>query len=118
MSNVINFEVKSLYFLATEAVIKCPPKLRPSLDEVKEGILLDIVYQLDLRIRKTTDLRLYNQSLILMHKMLTFPMFAKLLRVGDKRSSLHKILQTAVDMHQHEQQFAGKSHAHPACSPM
>ena len=96
MSNVIKSEVKSLYILAAEAVIKCPPKLRPSLDEVKEGILFDIVYQLHLRIKKTTDCRLFDQSL--MHKMLTFPTFNKLLRVGDKRSSLHKILQAAVDM--------------------
>ena len=95
MSNVRNFKVKSLNILAAEAVSQCLPKLRPRLDELNERILFDIIYQLYLQIKTSTDFRLQVD----MYNMLTFPTFAKLLRVGDKRSSLHKILQAAVDMH-------------------
>ena len=96
MSNVRNFKVKSLNILAAEVVSQCLPKLRHRLDELNERILFDIIYQLHLQIKTSTDFGLQ----VVMHNMLTFPTFAKLLEVGDMRPRLHEILQTAVDIHQ------------------
>ena len=71
--------VKSLTILAAEVVTQCLPKLRPRLDKLNERILFDIIYQLYLQIKTSTDFGLQ----VVMYNMLTFPTFAKLLRVGD-----------------------------------
>ena len=92
MSIAWNIREKSLYILATNAVVKYFHKLRKCLDKLPQPIVFDITYQSYLRISNVnmrTDFRL---KIDLLNKLTDFPTFVKFLKVGDKRSGLHKML--------------------------
>ena len=98
MSIAWNIREKSLYILATNAVVKYFHKLRKCLDKLPQPIVFDITYQSYLRISNVnmrTDFRL---KIDLLNKLTDFPTFVKFLKVGDKRSGLHKMLQAAVEV--------------------
>jgi len=77
----------TLYHLSTNAVIKNFSKLQNGLEFCPENILFDVVYQI--YERKDIDLL----TSVLSH----FGTFSKLLKIGDKRSRLHKMLQATID---------------------
>jgi len=80
-------EPRTLYRLATSAVIENFPKLRIGLELCPETILFDVVYEIYTR----------RQMGLLDSELGHFPTFSKLLRVGDKRFCLHKMLQSATE---------------------
>lgn len=95
-----NFKGESLYNLATNAVIRNFPKLRNGLDGFPEPILFDIIHQIFLRNSnpKYRNERVKRKHMAMLTEELShFPTFAKLLKVGDKRPSLHKMLQATLE---------------------
>lgn len=107
----------SLYQLATKAVINNFAKLRHGLDLCPENILFDVIYHVH-----TQDARKAQQTLerkpkkskgggassssgepgrgkptLLTSELSQFNTFKKLLKVGDKRASLHQMLQATVE---------------------
>lgn len=95
-----NFKGESLYNLATNAVIRNFHKLRDGLDEFPETILFDIIHRIYLR---NSNPRFRNERVkrknmaMLTEELSHFPTFVKLLKVGDKRSCLHTMLQATVE---------------------
>jgi len=80
-------ERDTLYKIATTAIIENFPKLRDGLDLCPENLLFDVIYETYRR----------RKNKILSEEISHFPTFCKLLRIGDKRSCLHKMLQSSVD---------------------
>lgn len=82
-----NIERETLYQICTTAVIENFPALRGGLDLCPENLIFDVIFEVYKR-RKTK---------ILTEELSHFPTFCKLLKIGDKRSCLHKMLQSSVD---------------------
>lgn len=80
-------ERDTLYKIATTAVIENFSRLRDGLDLCPENLLFDVIYETYRR----------RKNKILSEEISHFPTFCKLLRIGDKRSCLHKMLQSSVD---------------------
>jgi len=86
--------------LATSAVIKNFSKLRNGLELCPENILFDVIYQIYSRNSNPNYKNERNkrkQISLLTDELSHFSTFIKLLKVGDKRSCLHKMLQATVD---------------------
>ena len=81
-------ESKTLYTLSTSAIIKNFTKLRQGLDLCPENIIFDVIYEVFQR----------DRIGLLSSELSHFPTFSKLLKIGDKRACLHKMLQAAADM--------------------
>jgi len=78
---------RSLYGLATRAIIQHFKRHRACLDLLPENILFDIIYEIFER----------KNLPLLVKELGNFPIFARLLRMGDKRGSLHRMLQAAAE---------------------
>jgi len=81
-------ESKTLYALSTSAIIKNFTKLRQGLDLCPENIIFDVIYEVFQR----------DRIGLLSSELSHFPTFSKLLKIGDKRACLHKMLQAAAEM--------------------
>jgi len=77
---------RSLYNLATGAVIQKFQHFRPGLELCPENIIFDVFYEIFKR----------NEFDLLGEEFKNFQTFSKLLRVGDKRANLHQMLQAAT----------------------
>ena len=78
---------ESLYELSAHAVIENFTVLRHGLEDVPETILFDVVHQMYQR----------KQMDKLTEELSNFTTFTKLLKVRDKRATLHKLLQATVE---------------------
>jgi len=78
----------TLYKLSTSAIIQNFLQLRHGLDLCPESIIFDVIFQVYKR----------NQIDLLASELSHFPTFSKLLKFGDKRSCLHKMLQATAEL--------------------
>jgi len=95
-----NLKGTTLYSLAINAVFRNYSKHRQGLDEFPEHILFDIIFQIYLRSSnpKYRNERVKRKNMAMLTEELShIPTFAKLLKVGDQRPCLHKMLQATVD---------------------
>jgi len=83
----LKVERDTLYNVATSAVIENFPRLRGGLDLCPENLIFDVIFEVYKR----------RNAKILTEELTHFPTFCKLLKIGDKRSCLHKMLQSSVD---------------------
>lgn len=81
-------EPDSLYQLSSSALIQNFVKLRHGLYLCPENIIFDVIF-------KVFQL---NKIDLLSSELSHFPTFSKLLKNGDKRSCLHKMLQATAEL--------------------
>ena len=77
-----------MYELSAFAVVENFSALQNSLNVCPEPVLFDVIYQIYRR----------KQAARLITELSHFPTFAKLLKVGDKRARLHKMMQATVEL--------------------
>jgi len=103
MSKEVDNRGTSLYDLSTTAVIKNFSKLRHGLNMCPENIHFDVIYSIYKRNSSSPGINRHNKRIrkkgldLLTTELCHFPTFAKLLRIGDKRSCLHKMLQASLE---------------------
>ena len=78
----------TLYKLSTSAIIQNFLKLRDGLDLCPENIIFDVIFEVFQR----------NKIDLLSSELSHFPTFSKLLKIGDKRTCLHKMLQATTEL--------------------
>lgn len=79
---------RTLYGQSTAAIIENFPRLRQGLDLCPENVLFDVIYEIYKRKRFS----------LLPTEICHYPTFSKLLKMGDKRSCLHRMLQSASEI--------------------
>jgi len=78
----------TLYKLSTSAIIQNFLKLRDGLDLCPENIIFDVIFEVFQR----------NKIDLLSSELSHFPTFSKLLKIGDKKACLHKMLQATTEL--------------------
>ena len=78
----------TLYKLSTSAIIQNFLKLRDGLDLCPEHIIFDVIFEVFQQ----------NKIDLLSSELSHFPTFSKLLKIGDKRACLHKMLQATTEL--------------------
>jgi len=78
---------RSLYGQCTAAIIHSFPRLKQGLEQCPENVLFDVI----LEIYKRAKFQLLSQEI--QH----FPTFYKLMKMGDRRGCLHRMLQSATE---------------------
>ena len=81
-------EPNTLYQLSTSAIIKNFLKLRHGLDLCPENIIFDVIFEVFQR----------SKIDLLSSELSHFPTFSKLLKIGDKRACLHKMLHATAEL--------------------
>lgn len=81
-------EPNTLYQLSTSAIIQNFLKLRHGLDLCPENIIFDVIFEVFQR----------SKIDLLSSELSHFPTFSKLLKIGDKRACLHKMLQATAEL--------------------